>query len=224
VPKAKIAWTYPPAPELGGYGAARELFGSAATSVTLTITTNGGGAIVLCTGGKLTDLANAPTDNKGNTYTALGAAEEYADWPGYGIRMWRCLGANGGGNHQFTQVMTQFDESTICAVEVKNAATIQDSAIVERADAASSASPAVTATATAGVIVFWSGDAPVGQTADITPDNGFAILDETTLVDHPNGYVPIAILYATKGAGSHSTNVAVTPTQGAIFGAVALQV
>lgn len=212
---------------LGAYGAARQLFGAAATSATVTLDTQAtGSTIIVCTGGRLTDLANAPTDNKGNTgnYVALGSAEEYADWPGYGVRMWRCIGASGGAGHAITQSMTIFDEVTICAVEVIGGAFVIDHEILERGEGASAASPGGSATNNAHIIAFWSGDAPTGATADITPDGGFSILDETTLVDHPNGYVPIAILHALKEApGTYATNVAVSPTQGAIIGIVVVQ-
>jgi hypothetical protein len=209
---------------LGDYGSARQLFGAAATSATVTLDTAvSGSTIILCTGGRLTDLANAPTDNKGNTYTALNATEEYADWPGYGIRMWQCIGATGGTNHQITQTMTIFDEVTITAVEILGASYIASSAIVERSDGTSVVSPSVSSVLDAHVIVFWSGDAPTGQTAVLTPDNGFSVIDSATLVDHPNGYVPIAIIHALKSPGTHTTTIGQTPTQGAIIGAVAVQ-
>lgn len=212
--------------QLGAVVSARLLFGSSQTSVTTAqvTTQESGSTIVICTGGLLTDLAAAPTDNKGNTYTALGSAEEFADWPGYGIRMWQCVGATGGSGHTFTQTQTQFQEVTIVVVEISDAEWIEDHAIVERADGSSVVSPSVTTLAEAHVVVFWSGDAPTGQTASLTPNNGFAVEDEATLVDHPNGYVPIAAIHAYKSAaGTYSTTIGQTPTQGAIIGAVAIQ-
>lgn len=209
----------------GDYGAARELFGSPQTSVTVTLDTQAGSLILLCTGGDLTDIDAAPTDNKGNTYTQLGGPEEYQRWPGYGIQMWYCVNANGGSNHQITQAFTQFDECTICAVEIINGAVIVDFGYNEVLTGGTLTTDSVATTGPAELVAFWSGDAPTGQTADISASNGYEILDETTLVDHPNGYVPIAILgRSAADPGSYSTTVTETPDQGAVMANVAIQV
>ena len=95
---------------LGDYGAERIIFGTGVTEVNLTLNTKvAGSTFIVCTGGRLTDLSTAPTDNKGNTFVALGAAVAYTDWPDYGMRMWRAIDADGGATHIFTQTTTIFD-------------------------------------------------------------------------------------------------------------------
>lgn len=212
--------------DLGVVTSARLLFGAPQTSVTTTgeTTQASGSTFLICTGGLLTDIATAPTDNKSNTYTALGSAEEYADWPGYGIRMWKCVNGTGGSNHTFTQTQTAFEEVSIVVVEITDCEWIEDDAIIERADASSLASPDVTSLAEAHIVFFLSGDAPTGQTASITPNNGFAVIDDATGIDDPNGYVPIVAIHAYKAtAGTYNTTSTISPTQGAIIAGAVLQ-
>lgn len=212
---------------LGDYGAARVLYGTPAGTCTVTLDTAASTTIVVVTGGALGDLATAPTDNKGNTYTAVGAAEEYARWPGYGIRAWICLDAGGGANHAISQQFGQtngFDEVTICAWEVRGAELLQASAIVERASATTAVCGSVSTTAPAVILQAWSGDATTGATSSVSISDG-TVIDTTTLVDHPNGYVPIAMAYAAKTSpqSGYAPTWTHSPTQGAIVVTVALQ-
>lgn len=210
---------------LGSYGSARELFGSAATSVTLSgLTTVTGSALLICTGGRLTDLATAPTDNKGNTYTAVGSPVEFHDWPDYGIRVWQCLDANGGTGHNFTQTMTQFDEVTIAVVEIRDGVFLQDFASDHPDNGEALTAPDVTITGPAELVSFFCGDAPTGATTSISPSNGYTVRDISTFDDHPNGYVPIGIITrSATTAGDYGTTYTESPDQGAIIWNIAIQ-
>lgn len=210
----------------GAFGAARVLFGTAAGTVSITLSTAASGSTVFaCVGGRLADLATAMTDSRGNAWTLL-YTEEYARWAGYGIRVYRCIGLNGGAGHVFSQQFGQtagFDECTIAVYEQRGAAHVESTSMVERGIAASLATGAVTSQAACAWLVFFSGDAPTGSTAALTPNNGLAILDQSTGIDHPNGYVPIVILAVDKPAGSHASTIGITPSQGAIIFAAAIQ-
>lgn len=212
--------------ERGAYGSARVLYGTAAGTVSVTLTTAAGGSTVLaCVGGRLADLATAMTDSRGNTWTLL-YTEEYARWPGYGLRVYRCIGLDGGAGHVFSQQFGQtagFDEATIAVYEQRGAAHVESTSMVERAIGATVATGAVTSQAACAWVVFFSGDAPTGATSVLTPDNGLAILDQSTGIDHPNGYVPIVILAANKPSGSHASTIGISPSQGAIIFAAAVQ-
>lgn len=210
----------------GAYGSARVLFGSAAGTVSVTLNTAASGSTVLaCVGGRLADLATAMTDSRGNTWTLLHT-EEYARWAGYGIRVYRCIGLNGGTGHVFSQQYGQtagFDECTIAVYEQRGAAHIEATSMVERGIAASLLTGVVSSQAACAWVVFFSGDAPTGSTAALTPSNGLTILDQSTGIDHPNGYVPIVILAADKPPGSHQSTIGIVPSQGAIIFAATVQ-
>lgn len=212
---------------LGAYGAERIIFGTTVTEVNLTLQTQtSGSTFVVCTGGRLTDIANAPTDNKGNTYTALGSAAAYTDWPNYGLRMWKCIDGAGGADHIFTQVMTVNDEVSIGVVEVKDGLVIQDSAIVEvyGPDPASVDTPVVTSTGPAHMIAFWGGDQNTGQTAVITPTT-LTVIDDSTFPDDPNGYILLGILheYVATPTTDYTDSIGQVPSQNAVVGTVVVQ-
>lgn len=212
---------------LGDFAADRALYGSGAGTVEVTLDVPLTGATILvCTGGNLGDLIDPPTDSEGNTYVAAGVTE-FTRWEDYGIRLWRCVNAIGSPTLTISQNFGQtlgFDECTIVACCVENALIVEAAAMVERPTVASTAATAaVVATASAQWVVFYSGDAPTGATTVFSASNGLVILDQSTLVDDSNGYVPIALLAAPKGAGSHQSTITHTPAQGAILGAFLVQ-
>jgi hypothetical protein len=179
-------------------------------------------------GGNLGDLADAPTDNKGNTYVEM-VSREYNDWAGYGLKAWVCENGVGGSNHVFSQEFGQtlgFDEATIAVVEIRNGTRLQAIAVNHPNNGQALTSPSISSTGPAVWVAFWSGDAPVGQTSTISWNNGFQTLDESTLVDHPNGYVPIAVgAIPTTDYTPTARNFTVTesPDQGSINIIVAIQ-
>lgn len=209
------------------HGVARALYGTAAGTRTVTLATSNPTAIVVVTGGNLSDLADAPTDDEANTYTALGSAEEFDAWPGYGIRLWACVGATGSATLAVSQEFGQtlgFDEATIGVLSVPAATLVQAYAMAERASATTAVAPAVSTTGPALIVGAWSGAAPTGATSVVTLTSG-TILDVTSLVDHPNGYVPIAISSESRPSlvTGHAPTWGHTPTQGAIVAQIALQ-
>lgn len=209
------------------YGSDRVLYGAPAGTVDVTLNTPASGStILICVGGNQGDLVDPPTDTNANTWTLVGQ-EEYALWPGYEIRAYKCVGATGGTSHTFTQEFGQtlgFDEATIVVVVIRQAAHIEAEALVERASGSSLVTPSVTSQAAAAWIVFFSGDAATGATAALTPSNGLAVLDDATGIDHPNGYVPIVLLGKEEASpGALTSTIGIVPTQGAIIAAFAVQ-
>ncbi len=205
----------------------RVLYGSAAGTCSITLTTGAATSILIVTGGRLADLATAPTDSEGNTYTAHGSAEEFADWPGYGLRGWICLAATGDAALVVSQQYGQtagFDEVTIVGWAVSGATYAVTPAIVERAEGTTAQAPAISTSAPAIAVQAWCGDATTGATSVVSISSG-TVNDVTTLVDHPNGYVPIAIATEVLSApvASHAPTWSHTPTQGAILWSAALQ-
>lgn len=213
----------------GVYDAERVLYGTAAGTVTTeSLTTTNGSTFVIVTGGNLGDLATAPTDSKGNTYTLLGTPEEFDRWAGYGLALWVCVDGIGGSGHTFSQQFGQtlgFDEMTIAAAEVKAGHHVQGYTYAQALTGAALTFGAITTTAASILAAFFCGDAPTGATTTVSLSNGYTVDDTDTLPDHPNGYVPIAIAHADKPtAGSYSTTATESPDQGAIMVQVALQV
>lgn len=210
---------------LGAYGSARQLFGAAATEVEVAINTQASGSTILvCVGGNLTDLATPPTDSEANTWTLVGTEQEFNDWPGYGIRVYSCVGATGATGHTFTQTMTLFDECTIAVLEVIEGVFLQDFAINQIDNGNPLVMGDVSITGPAYLVAFFSGDATTGQTTVISASNGYVVLDDSTFEDHPNGYVPIGILgRSATTAGDYGTTITETPDQGAIMANIAIQ-
>lgn len=205
----------------------RAIYGTPAGTRTITLATSAATSILIATGGRLADLSTAPTDSNGNTYTAHGAAEEFADWAGYGLRGWICLAATGGPalvvSQQFGQT-AGFDEVTIVGWAIDGATYAVTPAIIERDNAATVQAAAIATSAPAISAQAWCGDAPTGATAVVSISSG-SVLDVTTLVDDPNGYVPIGVAAETLTApnASYAPTWSHTPTQGAILWSAALQ-
>lgn len=212
----------------GSYDAQRVLYGTAAGTVTTeSLTTINGSTFVVVTGGNLGDIATAPTDSKGNTYTRLGTAMEFSRWTGYGLVAWVCVDGVGGSGHTFSQQFGQtlgFDEMTIAAAEVRNGHHVQGYTYAQALTGAALTFGAITTTAAAILPAYFCGDAPTGATTTVSLSNGYTIDDTDTLPDHPSGYVPIAIGHGDKPTvGSHGTTATESPDQGAIMIQVALQ-
>lgn len=213
---------------LGGYGAQRVLYGTAAGTVSVTITTAASGStFLLAVGGNLSDLATAPTDTESNTWTQVGSFE-FTQWAGYGCVYYQAVNGTGaGGSHTFSQQFGQtlgFDECTIAVVEIKNAVHVEDSAVTETASGSTVSTPAVVSQDACEWVVFSTGDAPTGSTAAYTPSNGLTVIHDATGVDHANGYVPIVILHASKtAAGSYSSSIGISPAQRLGLGVFAVQ-
>lgn len=213
---------------LGGYGAARVLYGTAAGTVSVTITTEASGStFLLAVGGNLSDLATPPTDSEGNTWTEVGSFE-FTQWPGYGCVYYQAVnGLGAGGSHTFSQQFGQtlgFDECTIAVVEIENAIHVEDFALGESASGSTVNTPSVTSQDACEWIVFSTGDAPTGSTAAYSPSNGLTVIHDTTGVDHPNGYVPIILLHASKAsAGTYTSAIGITPAQRLGLGVFAVQ-
>lgn len=209
------------------YGSDRALYGAPAGTVDVTLNTPASGSTILvCVGGNLSDLADPPTDTNANTWTLVGQ-EEFALWSGYGIRVYKCVGATGGTSHTFTQEFGQtlgFDEASIVVCVVRQASHIEAEVLVERASGSSLVTPSVTSQAAAAWIVFLSGDATTGATTALTPSNGLVVLDDATGIDHPNGYVPIVLLGKEESTpGALTSTIGIVPTQGAIIAAFVVQ-
>jgi hypothetical protein len=212
---------------LGAYGAQRVTYGTAAGTVTVTLATQpSGSAFLVGVGGNLSDLATTVTDTEGNVWVERGSFE-FTQWAGYGCVYYQCVGGTGDASHGFAQQFGQtlgFDEATIAAVEIKQAAWVEDFGSGETSSGSAVPTPAVDAQSEAEWIVMATGDAPTGTTAAYSPSNGLAVIHDTTGIDDPDGYVPMVLLRRRVSApGTYQSTIGITPAQRIGFGAWTVQ-
>lgn len=207
------------------HGLSRQLYGQGGRGVApegyinLTIETTDGATWIIGRGGMISDMATAPTDSEGNTFTLIGSTHEYTDWSGYGFSSWICTSGNGGAGHKFTCNVTLDDEHTLSVIEVPAGYEVEDSAHVQVANASGSTSHVSGDVTTAGaaiLIAHWWGAGPVGSGDHIvTANNGFVLVD-CWGVDDPNGYVQHYVFAkAVETGGTYNVTFTQSPSQGA---------
>lgn len=195
---------------------------SAAPLVTAALTTAATGSVLLAGVGR-GDIDNhrPPTDNKGNTFVALGSAHPYTQWPGSGTALYGCV-ATGGANHVFTAAKpSASDETTLTVVEVRGAGRVQDLKWNEVLAGQPLTSLSVTTTGPALLVAWWWGDAPEPQDKTAVPNNGFVVVDAVLL---EGALVQCAV--ATRqvsAAGTYNVTWVSTPLQGAQLWLAAVQ-
>lgn len=214
---------------VGAHGIVVQPYGSGHAPAQITLSTAASGSTFLVAlGGKISDIDNGPTDNKGNTYSLLGSPEQYADWPGYGSAVWIARNAKGGAGHVWSQYVTSWDEVTMFVVELPAAGTNPaiTSAFSQRANSGATStqtSNSVTTTREARELAFWFGAGPVGRGNHVvSPNNSFTKLQGYGY-DDPNGYVQAWMAYRAASAGTHNVTWSHSPIQGAQLRLVALQ-
>jgi hypothetical protein len=202
--------------------------GTSPATVSLGTTQASGSTIVVCAGTNR-DETGAPTDNKGNTYSALQGSNYYGNqWQPMGIDIWADAQAVGGAGHAISVAKPTYaaGESTIIAVEVQNAGAIQASSIVARqttGPGGQHVSASVTTTGPAMLISFWGGDGGADQIPlYATPEAGWTKVQEVALDEIFHVQMACAVKYVS-GAGTYTCTWTANSNQGGIIALVAVQ-
>lgn len=169
--------------------------------------------------------SNAPTDNKSNFWTLLGAPVVYHGYDAFDVKAYVSLSANGGAGHAVTIVKNGYaqGEITMPFIEIRNADVLQDVA-QNYPSGPQLTSGSVTTTAPAVLLAFWWGDGS-GLTHTADPDNGFTPIDHEQLLDLP----PLSAVQCTvaykevAAAGTYNVTWTQAPDPGAALWLLAFQ-
>lgn len=194
------------------------------------VTTQKSGSVLLVSlaRGDWASAPDAPTDNYANTFTAQGITHFYTDYPNSATSLYHAIGATGGANHIFSMLWNNSDETTLSAVEITGATTIEDSSWVER-PAANSISSVNVRTKGAAILVAWwwgsGGVRAVGSSHKAIPGNGFTLIPNATgLVSlSGNGYIQVAAAYRIVSTAGDYNVTWQTDNEGAQLYLVALR-
>ncbi len=180
---------------------------------------------IICCGAGIYELATegaAPTDNKGNTYTQAGTTIEYPNYAGSGCKIWIKSGATGGTGHTWTKTCNPGSESTVMAVECKNANAVAATSSVGRGSAGqngSFTSLSVTVDGPAVLLCFFFGE--LYFTAHPTATGW---VREQSYLGEGAAIQGSIFSRTVTDAGTYSCTVQTTgPSQGAILYMVAIQ-
>ncbi len=213
-----------PVPSIGGHGLTYDFLGGSGSSVTTPAFNSqaaGSSMLAIVARGRFSDFPNTVTDSKGNTYTQVGTAHTYTDWPTSGTALFAKEAAIGGSAHTVTTGKPlSTDEVTIMAVEVTGVNTVVDSAWVEDLTSPNT-SASVTTTGPGVLVAFWAGDDPAGELnpAVAAPWSKF---DWTSSL--ASNHVQVAGAYRrVTAAGTYTVEWTPTTAQGAQLWLVALQ-
>jgi hypothetical protein len=194
------------------------------------VTTQKSGSVLLVSlaRGDWASAPEAPTDNYANSFTAQGSTNFYTDYPGSATSLYHAVGALGGANHVFSMLWNNSDETTLSAVEVTGATTIEDSSWVERTAANSISSVNVHTNGAAILVAWWWGSGgvrTVGEAHKAIPGNGFTLIPNATgLVSlSGSGYIQVAAAYRVVSAAGDYNVTWQTDNEGAQLYLVALR-
>ena len=164
-------------PMLGAYTLlGQENQNGVSPATTAAITTQGGGSSFLVFAAGYTSNSNPPTDNKSNTWAALGDPVFYDGYGGaFNLKAYLALSGNGGAGHTVSIVKNGYaaGEITVPFVEIRNADSLHASA-QNYPTGAQLTSGSVTTTGPALLLAFWWGDGG-GLTHTAVPNNGFTV-------------------------------------------------
>ena len=186
------------------------------------MTTNPGSMLLACVGRGNVNAHAAPTDNKGNTFVQIGTARVYSQYPSSGTALYASAPANGGPSHIVSaSKLSQYDETTMSVVEVRNGGFMQDAKWNEVLGGNPLTSASVTTTGPALLVAWWWGDAPEPGDKTALPNNGFSVIHS---VLYAGALVQCAVaVRQVSAAGTYNVTWAATPTQGAQLWIVAIQ-
>jgi hypothetical protein len=201
-------------PSLGAHAIVfQRLNGGLATIATPALATSASGSTMIVSVGRGDFGAfTAPSDNKGNSYTALGMPHVYTRYPNSGTALYAVAGATGGPGHVISATTPPSDEITLAVVEVRGR-RVQDFKWSEVLMDKPLTSQKVTTTGPATLVAFWWGDAGVDSDKTATPNNGFAVVD-AVLSSGALVQASVAVK-AVTAAGSYDVTWTATPRQGA---------
>jgi hypothetical protein len=221
----------------------RFAFANRSSSVTVDTPTSGA-VVLLCAGGKSSDVSVAWTDSK-NVASAVivGVVVDYPDFPGYGTVVALTPAPMVGDVGQtFTQPVTTSDENTTFALVAVVAGghprvTEVHNNVANASGTTQQISPTISIDGEALLVAYWWGSSPVvppfsspspgvGTPYTAVPDGGFTVA-QSYLVNNEFGEVQgaMAYLYVPAGAGPSTRSVTWThsPAQGAQLRLVAIQ-
>ena len=200
------------------------------TLETKPVTTQKTGSVLLVSSarGDWASAPNAPTDNRANIFAAQGSTHFYTGYPNSATGLYHAINATGGTNQIFSMLWNNSDETTLSALEITGATTIEDSSWVER-PAANSISSANVHTNGAAILVAWwwgsGGVRAVGSSHKAIPGNGFTLIPNATgLVSlSSSGYIQVAAAYRTVSTAGDYNVTWQTDNEGAQLYLVALR-
>lgn len=218
-------------------------FANRSSSVTVDTPTTGA-VVLLCAGGKSSDVSTPWTDNLNATSpVVVGALVEYPDFVGYGtIIAVTPAPMTGGTGQAFTQPVTTGDENTTFALAATVAGghprvTEVHNNVANASGTTQQTTPTISIDGEALLVAYWWGSSPVvppfstpspgvGAPFTAVPNGGFTVA-ESYLVNNEFGEVQAAMayLYVPAGAGPSTRSVTWThsPAQGAQLRLVAIQ-
>lgn len=189
----------------------------ASTAVTAPISTQASGSSFIAFSAGYASNSLGPTDNKGNSWSPLGAPEIYRGYNGvFNVKAFVALAAHGGSGHVVSIIKngSANGELTLPFIEVRDAAVLHQVARNYPASAALLTSASVTTTGPATLVAFWWGDAG-GLTHSAVPNNGFTVIENFVNLP-PNSAVQCVVAYRqVSAAGSYNVSWSTSPIQGA---------
>lgn len=220
-------------------------FGFADRPSSIVLNTPASGAVVLlCAGGKSSDVSTPWSDSKNAAApVTIGALVEYSDFTGYGtIVAVTPAPMTGGTGQTFTQPVTTGDEDTTFGLVAFVAGghprvTEVHNNVSNASGGTTQTSPSISIDDEALLVAYWWGASPVvppfsspspgvGTPYTAVPNNGYTVA-QSYLVNNEFGEVQAAMayLYVPAGSGPTSRNVTWThsPAQGAQLRLVAVQ-
>ena len=222
-----------------------QLYGFANRPASVVVDTPATGAVVLlCAGGKSSDVSVPWTDSKNAASpVTIGPLVDYPDFAGYGTIIGLTPAPMSGGSaHTFTQPVTTGDENTTFALVALVAGgpprvTEVHNNVANASGTTQQTSPTISIDGEALLVAYWFGSSPVvppfsspppgtGTPFTAVPDGGFTVA-RSYLVNNEFGEVQAAMayLYIPAGSGPSSRSVTWThsPAQGAQLRLVAIQ-
>lgn len=188
------------------------------TAVTQPITTQAQGSFLVAFNAGFVSNNNTPTDNKGNTFRALGAPVAYRGYEGrFNVKPYFVQAAHGGSGHQVSILKNGVPagELTLPFIEITNFGANMPIVAVNYPDSGSMlTSASVTTTGPATLLAFWFGDQS-GLHHSAVPNNGFQIIEN--FVDLPPNSAVQCVVAARQvtAAGTYNVSWANSPQQGA---------
>ncbi|MBL8325980.1 MAG: hypothetical protein JNJ89_13595 [Rubrivivax sp.] len=186
-------------------------------------TAQSGSMLLACVGRGAVLAHSAPQDNKGNTFIQIGSAQVYSLWPNSGTALYAASVPTAGGSSHVARAnkLSQYDETTMSVVEVRNGGYLQDVKWREALAGSPLTSASVTTTGPALLVAWWWGDADVTGDKTAVPNNGFTVIHS---VLRAGALVQCAVaVRQVSAAGTYNVTWAATPTQGAQLWIAAVQ-
>lgn len=184
-------------------------------------TSASGSTLIVGVGRGVFSAFTPPTDNKGNTFQQLGAAQRYTRYSDSGTAIYAVPGAQGGGGHVLRSTMPASDEITMGVVEVKGTKVVDFAWREVLRENPPITSAKVTTTGPATLVAFWWGDHDPREEKTAKPNNGFQVI-ESVLASGELVQSALAVKQVTA-AGSYDVTWTSTPVQGAQLWLIAVQ-